>query len=257
MNARRGQVYNAIFECRAGQLTRLCPDRAITIPELLAELSKYDDKIYICGDGYDLIEPSPEIPGLHIAPGHLLWQNAYSVAMRARALSGWLRTTDTEFVPTYLRMPQAERERQPAQSARGIPSAPARIILKKGMLIMKGFKKVAIGSDHAGFTYKARLLEHLRKAGYEVTDVGCDSEERCHYPLFAHRLCRLVQNGTCRYGILVCGTGIGMSMAANKHRGIRAAVCSDEYSTKMTREHNDANVLCLGARVVDYDTPSG
>lgn len=112
MNARRGQVYNAIFECRAGQLTRLCPDRAITIPELLAELSKYDDKIYICGDGYDLIEPSPEIPGLRIAPGHLLWQNAYSVAMCALELyQGGLRTTDTELVPTYLRMPQAERER--------------------------------------------------------------------------------------------------------------------------------------------------
>ena len=113
---------------------------------------------------------------------------------------------------------------------------------------------IALGSDHAGFAYKVRLAEYPRQAGYEVKDVGCPSEERCHYPLFAHRLCRLVQSGDCRFGILICGTGIGMSMAANKHRGIRAAVCSDEYSTRMTREHNDANVLCLGARVIDYET---
>ncbi len=114
-------------------------------------------------------------------------------------------------------------------------------------------KTVALGSDHAGFDYKNRLANHLRETGYTVVDVGCDSSESCHYPMFAHRLCRLIQRGECEAGILICGTGIGMSMAANKHRGIRAAVLSDEYSAELTRQHNDANVLCLGARVVDFE----
>ncbi len=119
---------------------------------------------------------------------------------------------------------------------------------------MNTIKKVAVGSDHAGFEYKNRLAAYLRERGYEVTDVGCDSEESCHYPIFAHRLCRLIQDGKCDAGILICGTGIGMSIAANKHKGIRAAACSEAFSARLTREHNDANVLCLGARVIDYPT---
>lgn len=113
-------------------------------------------------------------------------------------------------------------------------------------------RNIAVGSDHAGFRYKQKLAEHLRSEGYEVHDVGCFSEESCHYPLFAHNLCAKIQSGECECGILICGTGIGMSIAANKHRGIRAAALSDEYSAELTRQHNDANVLCLGARVVDY-----
>ncbi len=119
---------------------------------------------------------------------------------------------------------------------------------------MNTIKKVAVGSDHAGFEYKNRLAAYLRERGYEVTDVGCDSEESCHYPIFAHRLCSLIQDGKCDAGILICGTGIGMSIAANKHKGIRAAACSEAFSARLTREHNDANVLCLGARVIDYPT---
>lgn len=119
---------------------------------------------------------------------------------------------------------------------------------------MNTIKKVAVGSDHAGFEYKNRLAAYLRERGYDVTDVGCDSEESCHYPIFAHRLCRLIQDGKCDAGILICGTGIGMSIAANKHKGIRAAACSEAFSARLTREHNDANVLCLGARVIDYPT---
>ena len=119
---------------------------------------------------------------------------------------------------------------------------------------MNTIKKVAVGSDHAGFEYKNRLAAYLRERGYEVTDVGCDSEESCHYPIFAHRLCSLIQDGKCDAGILICGTGIGMSIAANKHKGIRAAACSEAFSARLTRERNDANVLCLGARVIDYPT---
>lgn len=110
--------------------------------------------------------------------------------------------------------------------------------------------KIAIGCDHAGFAIKSVIIEHIKKKGYEVIDVGTNSADSCHYPIYAHALCKKIQSGECALGILICGTGIGMSMAANKHKGIRAACCSDTFSARLTREHNDANVLCFGERVV-------
>lgn len=110
--------------------------------------------------------------------------------------------------------------------------------------------KVIIGCDHAGYSLKLQVLEHLKEVGVEYVDVGTDSAASCHYPDFAHAVCAKVQNGEAPVGILICGTGIGMSMAANKHRGIRAACCSDTFSARLTREHNDANVLCFGERVI-------
>ena len=112
---------------------------------------------------------------------------------------------------------------------------------------------IAIGNDHAGYEMKLALIEHLKQRGYEVRDFGTDSTESCDYPDFAKEVAREVVNGDAECGILVCGTGIGMSIAANKVKGIRAAVVSDEFSTKATREHNDANILCLGARVIDNE----
>ena len=110
--------------------------------------------------------------------------------------------------------------------------------------------KIAIGCDHAGFAIKNVIIEHITKKGYDVVDVGTNSADSCHYPIYAHALCEKIQSGECELGILICGTGIGMSMAANKHKGIRAACCSDTFSARLTREHNDANVLCFGERVV-------
>ena len=110
--------------------------------------------------------------------------------------------------------------------------------------------KIAIGCDHAGFAIKNIIIEHIKNKGYEVSDVGTNSADSCHYPIYAHALCEKIQSGECELGILICGTGIGMSMAANKHKGIRAACCSDTFSARLTREHNDANVLCFGERVV-------
>ena len=110
--------------------------------------------------------------------------------------------------------------------------------------------KIAIGADAAGFAMKAALIAHLTQQGYEVKDFGTYNEESCDYPLMAKGPCQAVQNGDDQFGILVCGTGIGMSMAANKHKGIRAAVCSEHFSARYTRLHNDANVICLGARVI-------
>ena len=112
-------------------------------------------------------------------------------------------------------------------------------------------RRIFIGADSAGFTLKEKLIPHLAGLGYEVIDCGTDSTESCHYPDFAAAVCKNVQkdlDGS--FGILVCGTGIGMSMCANKYKGIRAALCSDTYSARMTRAHNDANVICMGARVI-------
>ncbi len=110
--------------------------------------------------------------------------------------------------------------------------------------------KFFIASDHAGVEVKPNVIEMLTKMGHEVIDLGPRDNSRVDYPDFAHKLCRevLIHEGS--EGILICGTGIGMSMSANKHKGIRAALCHDEYTAKMARAHNDANVLCFGERVI-------
>ena len=113
---------------------------------------------------------------------------------------------------------------------------------------------IVLGSDHGGYEYKNKIIEHLAERGIETTDFGCYSSESCDYPDFARPLAEAVAKGEFDCGILVCGTGIGMSITANKVSGIRASVCTNEFMTKATREHNDANILCLGARVIDLDT---
>lgn len=108
---------------------------------------------------------------------------------------------------------------------------------------------IAIGSDHGGYLLKEEIKKHLEEKGYEFKDFGTDSTASCDYPVYAEKVCNAIQSGECEKGILVCGTGIGMSMCANKCKGIRAAVCGDHFSAEFTRKHNNANVLCLGARV--------
>ena len=109
--------------------------------------------------------------------------------------------------------------------------------------------KIAIGCDHGAYELKEILRDHLKEQGIEVVDKGTDSKDSVHYPLFAKEVCKEVQAKTVDFGILLCSTGIGISIAANKHRGIRAALCSDVYGAKFTRLHNNANVLCMGALV--------
>lgn len=110
--------------------------------------------------------------------------------------------------------------------------------------------KIAVGSDHGGFELKQQVVEFLSKAGHEVESVGCFGLASVDYPDFADKVCALVKAGDCERGILICGTGIGMSIAANRHREIRAALCHEAFTARMSREHNNANVLCLGARVI-------
>ena len=111
-------------------------------------------------------------------------------------------------------------------------------------------KIIAIGCDHGGFNLKKTVMEYLHQNGISYVDFGTHTADSCDYPDIAEKVCNAIVSGECGGGILVCGTGIGMSIAANKIDGIRAACCSDTFSARLTRMHNDANVLCFGERVV-------
>ncbi len=110
--------------------------------------------------------------------------------------------------------------------------------------------KYFIGTDHAGYLVKPFVIEFLEKRGIEVEDLGCYSAESVDYPDYAHKVAEAVLANEGTKGILICGSGIGMSLAANKHKGIRAALCHDAYTAEMARRHNNANILCFGERVV-------
>lgn len=109
---------------------------------------------------------------------------------------------------------------------------------------------IAVGSDHGGFELKESVIRHLKEMGVEVKDVGCYSKDSCDYPVFGHAAAEAVANGECEKGIVICTTGIGISIAANKIKGIRCALCSEPVSAKMTRLHNNANMLAMGAGLI-------
>ena len=108
---------------------------------------------------------------------------------------------------------------------------------------------IAIGSDHGGYELKGHIIKHLTERGIKVKDFGTYTEESVDYPDCAKPVCEAILKGECERGILICGTGIGISMAANKYKGIRAALCGDVFSAKMAKEHNNAHIVCLGGRV--------
>ncbi len=110
--------------------------------------------------------------------------------------------------------------------------------------------KIGIGNDHSAVEMKKEVTEYLEKKGFEVINYGTDKEESCNYPEYAERVGRDVAAGKVDLGILICGTGVGMSLAANKVKGVRAVVCSEPYSARLSRQHNNANVLTFGARVI-------
>jgi len=113
--------------------------------------------------------------------------------------------------------------------------------------------KIAIGSDHAGFGLKEDLLEHLKGLNHDIVDCGTDTTASVDYPDFGEKVSKMVSSGEVERGILICGTGLGMSMVANKFPNVRAALCNDLFSAKMSRLHNDANVLVLGGRIIGKD----
>ncbi|MBQ8983379.1 MAG: ribose 5-phosphate isomerase B [Lachnospiraceae bacterium] len=109
---------------------------------------------------------------------------------------------------------------------------------------------IAIGSDHGGYALKQEVMKYLEEQGIEYKDYGCYSEKSCDYPVYGKAVAEAVAGGECEKGILICGTGIGISIVANKVPGIRAALCHDCFSAQATREHNDANILAMGGRVI-------
>lgn len=113
--------------------------------------------------------------------------------------------------------------------------------------------KIAIGNDHSALELKKIVVEHLTDLGHEVIDKGTYTNESCDYPIYGEKVALAIKNNEAELGILICGTGIGISLAANKVKGIRAAVCSDVYSARMARAHNNANILAFGARVIGSD----
>ena len=112
---------------------------------------------------------------------------------------------------------------------------------------------IAIGCDHVGFELKTHIIDHLQKQGHSIKDFGAHSTERTDYPIFGKAVANAVAEHECEKGILICGTGVGISIAANKVKGIRAVVCSEPYSALLSRQHNDTNILAFGARVVGRD----
>ena len=109
---------------------------------------------------------------------------------------------------------------------------------------------IGLGSDHGGFALKQEIIKHLEEKGLEYKDYGTYSAESCDYPIYGEAVGKAVASGECDRGIIICGTGIGISISANKVKGVRAALCGDCYSAEYTRRHNDANILALGARVI-------
>lgn len=114
--------------------------------------------------------------------------------------------------------------------------------------------KLAIGNDHAAVDLKFEIMEHLKSQGVEVVNVGTDTNERFNYPVAGYKVAKLVAAGEVDGGVLICGTGVGISLAANKVRGIRACVCSDPYTAKLSKQHNNTNIIAFGARVIGIET---
>ena len=114
--------------------------------------------------------------------------------------------------------------------------------------------KIAIGNDHVAVDMKNHITKYLEEKGYEIVNYGTDSTERTDYPIYGKRVADAVASGECEFGILICGTGVGISLAANKVKGIRAVVCSEPYSAKLSRQHNNTNIVAFGARVIGNAT---
>lgn len=114
--------------------------------------------------------------------------------------------------------------------------------------------KIGIGNDHAAVDMKFEIVKYLEESGYEMVNFGTDTNDSCDYPVYGEKVARAVANGEVDRGILICGTGVGISLAANKVKGIRAAVCSESVTARFSRLHNDANILAFGARIVGVET---
>lgn len=235
-DARRGQVYWGAFDLAAHD--RLTPDTAAPVTTLENFVQTCKKPLFFVGDGATLCYNTyKNVPGVVCVPQPMQVLRGAGVALAARAM--WERgecVPPAALLPDYHRLSQAERERAEREKQRGNK--------------MKFDKPIALAADHGGYELKEAIKAHLDELGVACTDFGTDSTASVDYPDFAAKGCKAVQDGSCALVILCCGTGVGMSMCANKMKGIRACCCSDTFSAEFTRRHNNANALCLGGRVV-------
>lgn len=235
-DARRGQVYWGAFDLAAHD--RLTPDTAAPVTTLENFVQTCKKPLFFVGDGATLCYNTyKNVPGVVCVPQPMQVLRGAGVALAARAM--WERgecVPPAALLPNYHRLSQAERERAEREKTEGNK--------------MKFDKPIALAADHGGYELKEAIKAHLDELGVAYTDFGTDSTASVDYPDFAAKGCKAVQDGSCALVILCCGTGVGMSMCANKMKGIRACCCSDTFSAEFTRRHNNANALCLGGRVV-------
>ena len=230
MDARCSQVYNALFRVKDGKIERLCDDRALVLSDLEQELKAfYGEKIMLIGDGaeisFEYLKNS--LPDVILAPSNIQIQKASSTALAAfKRISEGDVLTDEKLMPAYLRLPQAQRELN---------------------------KRMGVTKCHGGFNLICAIKKYLDEKGIEYKEFGTFSDDSVDYPIYAYKVAKAVTEGDCELGILCCGTGIGISMAANKVKGVRAAVVNNEFGAEMTRRHNHANILCMGGRVTSEE----
>lgn len=252
LDARRGEVYWAGFFAADGAVERLCPDESAPAASLRGFVESAREPVWLLGDGAQLVDEA-----LNGTGKTRLYPEAYRLG-RAGGVCG-LRWQRVKRCPLHSLSPITTAFRRRSGNGRRVcrprpdrakdkkHTAPA-CAADKELYHME--KPVALGADHGGFALKEAVRAHLDERGVPYVDYGTHSEASVDYPDMAVPPCEAVVRGECACALLFCGTGVGISMAANKLDGIRACCCSDAFSAKYTRLHNDANALCLGGRVV-------
>lgn len=240
MDARCNQVYNCIYENNGGNLEKITEDRAIILDDLLEELKEFKKVVILVGDGADLCynKFKDALPNIKLASVSNRYQRASSVGLLAvNKFKQGLFVDACKLMPKYLRLPQAQRELMAKNNNKWW---------------WKGDLMIAIGCDHGGLSLKNEIIKYFKENNIEYKDFGTYTEESCDYPDIASLVCNSINSKECDKGVLICGTGIGISMAANKIKGIRCALCHDYFSAKYTRLHNDSNIIAFGARVIGH-----
>ena len=241
-------MYSAAFDLATH--TRLLNDDARAVTDLAQFVENCKKPLFFVGDGASLCyNKYSNVPGVLTVPPELRGGRAAAVALVAKQMAQRGEAVLPEaLLPDYHRLSQAERERAERLAA----EAAARnndTEKRKGLKFLMA-KPIALAADHGGFELKEAVKAHLDELGLEYIDFGTHSTASVDYPDMALPACDAVVSGQCDKALLFCGTGVGISMAANKVKGIRACCCSDSFSCEYTRRHNDANALCMGGRVV-------
>ena len=247
LDARRAQVYSAAFDLETHE--RLMADDARAVADLAEFVENCKKPLFFVGDGAALCyNKYDNVPGVLCVPPALRNGRAAAVAYVAEQMAQRGEAVLPEaLLPDYHRLSQAGAGR--ASGRRSCPYRnTGRYCKGKGSTPMT--KPIALAADHGGFELKEAVKAHLDELGLEYIDFGTHSTASVDYPDMALPACDAVVSGQCSKALLFCGTGVGISMAANKIKGIRACCCSDSFSCEYTRRHNDANALCMGGRVV-------